>query len=143
MVIELTAEGYVAHGDRQRMSVEDIEAALHRLLPNQPPGMRYEAIVENWQGETVPRKQNMLIALHRLVEVGIIMRQGEGVKGSPHTYWIPAGGSVSGFPSYIYRTETEPESCQTDTQNAPDEKPPEMPRVWPQWGTSEGPDHNQ
>jgi hypothetical protein len=89
LVIELTEEGrYVACGDRKHVVEKDLSTAIARLLPSIGPGMSCEQILKKWTDGTKPRKKRLLEALRTGAKDGGWHSEGQGIKGSPFTYWV-------------------------------------------------------
>lgn len=86
LVIELTAAGYITHGDRADAWKGDLKTALLRMLPCDGNGWTFEQIKENWREDEVPTKQRVVDALDLLGEEGHVLKTGEGVKGDPFRY---------------------------------------------------------
>jgi hypothetical protein len=93
LVIELAKDGsgYDAHGDRKAAVSGEIRATLLSILPKEAPGFSYEQIVEEWPGETAPRRKVLLDELKRGSQVADWRCEGKGKRGSSHTYWVPTG----------------------------------------------------
>jgi hypothetical protein len=93
VVLELTADGsrYVVHGDRGDVAGKDLRRVITGLLPNEPPGWTAEKVRVELPEKAAPGKQKLLDALRDGSEAGDWRREGEGRKGSPFTYWVPAG----------------------------------------------------
>jgi hypothetical protein len=83
--------GYVAHGDRQEVAEKDLRAIIFGLLPNEPPGKTTGQILKDWPTDQPPWKKRLLDELKRGTDVRDWLRDGDGNKGSPFTYWVRAG----------------------------------------------------
>jgi hypothetical protein len=90
LVVELTAGGYVAHGDKRAVMLNKIVAVLNDILPTESPGWDVKTIVEEWpSGDTEPQKQMLYEVLgdhaaHRW------SREGGGKRGAAYRYWKTA-----------------------------------------------------
>jgi hypothetical protein len=87
LVVELTANGFESRGEKQDIHRRDIATVLKELLPTKPPGLSMKQIEECWPEDECPRNARMLDALHHGVDLGWWMREGEGVRGNPYTFW--------------------------------------------------------
>lgn len=113
LVIELTDSGYVSHGDRGVVKQRELTEVIAAVLPTWPVGWTYEAIKEALDREMDggPTKSRILEALAAGVSSGLWSRAGEGVRGDPHRYALPASPHTIPFPvSSPYRSGTETES---------------------------------
>jgi hypothetical protein len=98
IVVELTEAGYVHRGDRDHERARSLTETILGLLPGAAPGLSYHEIVGEWPGGHAPRKQALLDALREGAEAQepLWRREGEGIKGSPFTFWRdPFPDSVS------------------------------------------------
>jgi AAA domain len=107
VVVELGEGGYRELGDRDTVQARSMTEVLAELLPGAAPGLTIREIEDAWPGDTTPRRQRLLPLLTAGVERGDWRREGRGCRGTPYTFWRPAGGFDSGtFPSRE-STETE------------------------------------
>jgi hypothetical protein len=94
-VLSLGSDGYTAQGDRAEAACQDCQDVIFGVLASeqavrQSPGMNYQQIVAaGWEDVPVPRKESILAALRTGYEAGLWQREGDGIKGSPYTYWRP------------------------------------------------------
>ena len=87
MVVELTKVGFVARGDRNEVHCRELLPVIEPLLSEDPPGLSYDEIVNNWPEKERPSKPRLLQALKIGFEQGKFGRDGKGVKGEPYRYW--------------------------------------------------------
>lgn len=93
LVIELTEEGgyrAVAGGAGGKRGVKTLEltTVIARLLPSVEPGITAAHLLDLWpDGEPKPQKDALYRALNAGVEHGQWRCQGDGVRGSPRTFW--------------------------------------------------------
>jgi hypothetical protein len=91
LVVELTEDGqYVSHGSKGETVRVGLTVAIARLLPNEPPGMGTENILQSLPDELRPTKGKLIEVLQGGVGRNEWRREGAGKKGSPFTFWIPA-----------------------------------------------------
>ncbi len=89
LVVELTKEGYVAHGDRATLSWREIKDTLASIMPVAPPGLTYDQLMDAWPNPERPRRQKVLDALREGAEEGLWVYSGAGMKGDPYLYYRP------------------------------------------------------
>lgn len=105
-VVELRDGQYVAIGDKCEAATRDLRQVLLSVLPAEAPGMTYDEVAEAWPGETSPKRQTLLAALHAGAERGDWRQEGKGRRGSPWRWWIYDGSKP--FPVLSpYRDGTE------------------------------------
>ena len=90
LVVEFdrTNKTYIAHGDRQQANRSSAMAILQTMLPDEAPGMDYEAIRAAWPDDEVPRKSTIVAALDEGVRRQIWLKYGSGRRNNPFTYWV-------------------------------------------------------
>jgi hypothetical protein len=86
LVVELTDEGYVAHGDRRDVVAQKISGMLMALLPTAGDGWPIDRILDEWIPGETPRKQAVLDALKAGIDAGDVTRDGAGKRGNPWRY---------------------------------------------------------
>lgn len=97
VVVALADDGsaYAAHGDRCEAACADCARIIMDVLsaseaPHAPPGMTWQQIAATgWEEGPTPTKKVILDALRYGNESGWWQREGDGVKGSPFTFWKP------------------------------------------------------
>jgi hypothetical protein len=97
-VVELHEGGtYTAcGGDRDVMRSRDIISTLTQLLPTEQPGLTPDQILELWPEDEKPRRSRFFAALSYGLDDGLWFREGRGVRGDPHTYWIRSAQVFTG-----------------------------------------------
>jgi hypothetical protein len=86
LVIELADGTYRGLGDRNEASMAGVTETLSGFLT--ADGMTYEEIVEQWPGDSAPRRVTLLAALQAGIAQGYFTRTGIGKKGDPHRYAV-------------------------------------------------------
>jgi len=87
VVIELTENGYVVAGTKAETRQSDREEVIHRLLSNTP--VTWKALLDAWptdSGIVKPSRASLLATLARMHDLGSLVREGEGTRGSPHKF---------------------------------------------------------
>jgi hypothetical protein len=106
-VIELAADGlsYTAQGERQDVAHRDLREGIRQVLPRKSPGIQVKEIHEAWEVPPRPREMALRAELARGAEEKppAWNREGEGRRGSPYTYWLPADrpAPVPPTPAYL------------------------------------------
>jgi len=86
--IELTEHGYVSLGSDEKVAFSKAVKFVKGILPRQKENsITEDALVEKGKGEV--SKGTLERALRWLVDQGTVVREGQGKKGSPYTYWLP------------------------------------------------------
>jgi len=91
LVIELDqdAKEYRDCGDRQQDRLHTVKGIIRGVLPRERPGMAYADLrCEDHWPDRVPTKATILDALDSGFGEGLWIRDGNGKKGSPFTYWV-------------------------------------------------------
>jgi len=87
VVIELTENGYVVAGTKAETRQSDREEVILRLLSNTP--VTWKALLDAWptdSGIVKPSRASLLATLARMHDLGSLVREGEGTRGSPHKF---------------------------------------------------------
>jgi putative DNA primase/helicase len=85
--IELTEEGYVPLGSDAKVAFSKAVNIIKDVLPRrEEDAIRESTLVEKVKG--IVSKSTLIRALRWLEDQEIVMREGEGKKGSPYTYWL-------------------------------------------------------
>ena len=91
VVVQLTAKGFVAQGDRSELKREALLRAIRAVLTPEKPGWDYDTLkthlTEEMDGES-PHKSRILEALESGITAGWIFQSGEGKKGDPKRYRV-------------------------------------------------------
>ncbi|MBA4192233.1 MAG: hypothetical protein C0467_30050 [Planctomycetaceae bacterium] len=89
MVVELTDDGYIAHGDKQEVQRRTLLDVIRAILTTEEAGWDYDTVkiqlTEEMGGES-PTKATILAALERGFAEGWIRQTGEGKRGDPKRY---------------------------------------------------------
>jgi DNA repair protein RadA/Sms len=94
VVLDLTPGGFIAVGTRQETRQRSVASVLASMLPTKPPGVTADDLLTEWPGDGAkPQRDILLGALKAGHERGDYGREGRGVKGSPHRYWMSQGNS--------------------------------------------------
>jgi hypothetical protein len=98
LVVELQIGGYVALGDKQETSRQDLDQTIKDRLPQQPPGLTVKELEADWREgkDECPRHDTLLDVLHHGAEASppLWVRTGEGRKGDPYRFHrLPPGAS--------------------------------------------------
>jgi hypothetical protein len=89
LVIELNEDGtdYTVHGDRKDISANELNQALRKVLPSDPPGMTIEDTHKALPETNRPGRGEVGKALQ--AGIGTLWnRNGNGLRGSPYRYWL-------------------------------------------------------
>ena len=90
--IELTEQGYVARGSDGQVQFGKAVEVIKQHLPRASENAKsQDELFEEVKGEDVSKK-TMQRALEWLVDAETICKEGRGVKGDPHRYWMPPAG---------------------------------------------------
>ena len=100
LVIELTAEGYVAHGSRTDAQATLVREAVLTALRGVPAGGRTLALDDLLMllPMDLNRRTAVQHALKDLVSEGAVVKEGRGVKGDPHRYRLAEIHSAASTP---------------------------------------------
>ena len=86
LVIELTSEGYVAHGTRADVAAQEARAAILRAAPrSEEKALTLEKLLD---GRKVKRSTAQRV-VKELIATGRLAKTGTGKKGNPFRYWAP------------------------------------------------------
>jgi hypothetical protein len=91
-VIELTADGgdYLALGTLHDVHFADAWRPLSLVLESADRKLKRAEIRNRWPDPTVPDDTTIHRWLLRAVDAGLLRSDGEGLRGSPYRYWLPA-----------------------------------------------------
>jgi hypothetical protein len=91
LVIELNAEGtdYVAHGSFEDEEFRNSWEALRLVLAAAPHKLTRREVLARWQHERTPDGSTLYRWLEHGVALGLVRRDGEGVRTKPFRYWLP------------------------------------------------------
>jgi hypothetical protein len=85
LVVELTADGYIAHGVRADVAAKDAEQALLNILPHDAA----KAIpIEGVLAASTLGRTTVQTVIHLWETQGSVGRVGAGKKGDPHRYYL-------------------------------------------------------
>jgi hypothetical protein len=89
LVVELTADGFIARGSRDEAGRAEIIARIQAALPLVPPGlMEAEVARKAWPDGEQKRRQDFYNVLKEGVAAGLWNCSGTGRKGDPFRYWV-------------------------------------------------------
>jgi hypothetical protein len=89
LVIKLERESgeYDLVGDRRDMAKREIRDVLLEILPRARPGFTFDDLKEKWPG-TCPKRATLAEVLAEGTDRNEWIRDGEGVRGRPLSFWI-------------------------------------------------------
>jgi hypothetical protein len=120
LVIELTADGYVAVGDRAEAKAGDLDLDLAGVIPAEAPGLTVEEILDAWPRMPRVRRQDLLAALAKGCAAGRWVRTGEGKRGDPYLFHKPVGDDTS--------KQNQPPPRPPEDVTDPEDPPPTDPQ---------------
>lgn len=87
LALQLTAEGYVALGNEAAYAFEIAKRQVVDVAPHTPDqAMTLDELID----AAKVRRTSGQEAIAALLELGRLSRTGEGKRGSPYRYWVPA-----------------------------------------------------
>ncbi len=90
LVVELGPRGFVScGGSREEVHGADIVLTIRGILPTVSPGLTADQILDLWPDETPPSRNRFFAVLSRGADDGTWLKEGEGKRGSPYTFWLP------------------------------------------------------
>jgi KaiC/GvpD/RAD55 family RecA-like ATPase len=87
LVVELTGDGYRAVGTRAEVRVSARMDAILSRLPSEPPGISAKEIRDGWSEDRPPSKRMVESDLTSLLQVGRVVKTGEGSRVNPYRWW--------------------------------------------------------
>jgi rubrerythrin len=95
LMIELTDSGYVALGDKTAVAADEAREALQKAAPtSEGAALTEKDLLEMTEVKRTVAQE----ALRSLVDAGVLLRIGEGKRGSPYRYWKPEEKLFAGSP---------------------------------------------
>ncbi len=89
LVIELTEEGYISHGDKSAVATEEARASLIKAAPSTEETAK---TVDDLAAVADVKRTTAHDTVKYLFEWGQLCRTGTGYRGSPYRYWRPDAG---------------------------------------------------
>lgn len=90
VVVELRDDGYTCLGSKSAARQGDRMQAITDILPKQPPGMTVTEVREAWPEDRKPGERTLRRDLRTAADDGQLLRDGDGTKGAPYRFSIPA-----------------------------------------------------
>lgn len=89
LVVELASDGYRGLGTRAEVRISTRKDTILGRLPSGPPGMSANEIRDGWPEDRPPSRRTVEADLTSLLQMGRVVRTGDGDRGNPYRWWRP------------------------------------------------------